>query len=192
MKNLSLLILTSIFLFACQKEDKQSPVKLIRDFYEGFNQGNFEAISACVSDSILMKAGDFVQANNKEDLKTFFQWDSVFSPTYTVDSIVEIEGQYVCTLTKNDKRINFLHKLPTRYNTHFTIFDNKITQVIEGDVIVFDFEKWISNREALQAWVNTNYPNYKDFMTAPGSKGAQNFRMLIELFEESSGKDSRH
>ncbi|MBX2840283.1 MAG: hypothetical protein KTR26_00825 [Flammeovirgaceae bacterium] len=169
---------------SCQEHQEELTSKqIVEAYFVALNNYNFEEISAYTSDNILRTEGEYVVTKNKVDLQRIFQWDSVFVPKYEILEIEEKDQAIVATISKNCKRITFLHDTPMVYKTIIEVTDHKITKMKTDEYIEFDDAKWQKRRDMLVKWIDENHPELNGFIHDQTIVGAQNYLKAIALYQ---------
>lgn len=157
--------------------------QLVRDYYQGFNTGDYGLITNSVCDSIKITEKEYILTRTRNELQRQFQWDSVFSPKYSLVDI-EIKGNSVgATISKTCKRIAFLQDTALIYRVLIDFNGNKITEIQTIEYVFLDSLKWQPRRDNLTVWVNENHPELAGFVSTQSIKGAQNYLIAIDLYK---------
>jgi hypothetical protein len=142
----------------------------------------FSNVLKCVDDSILISEFDYILANSINDLRTNFQWDSVFNPHYEIVELTIIDKNMEALISKTCRRIRFLHDSAIVYKVNIDFENDKIKKMKTFDYKVFNFEKWQARRDTLVSWIDKNHPEISGFLTNQTLKGAQNYLEAIDLY----------
>jgi hypothetical protein len=174
------------FLFSCNNSsDKPTADKIIHTYIVALNESNFKQIESCISDSLVTMEGGFVLTKSSKDYYVHFQWDSVFSPKYTILNSNKISDKSIeVTLSKICKRIKYLHDSATVFKTKFDFADKRIVSIDNFELVYFDTLKWSSRRDTLVNWVSEHYPELDGFIYDQTPNGAQNYLKAIELYTD--------
>lgn len=186
MKILRLFFLILIYygcIISCSTNQNISAEEIVKAFFVGYNTSNFDAISKCVTDSVVTVEMDFVLTNDRQELYTHFSWDSVFMPKYKIITVETNMDTVVVTASKICNRIKYLHDVPTVYKANFIIESNKIVKVQTTEFLVFDYKLWESRRDSLVTWIDENHRELKDFQYDLTSDGAHKYLNAIDLYE---------
>ena len=74
--------------FSCSqsrtKEKKPSKEEIVQSYYQALNENDFDAIRNSIADSITQVSGSYVESWSKESFTNWLEWDSSFSPVYTI------------------------------------------------------------------------------------------------------------
>ena len=143
---------------------------------------NFDRISTCVSDSILISEMDHVVSSDRQELYIHFQWDSVFTPKYKIIDLISNEDTVVVTASKICQRIKYLHDKPTVYKANFVIDHQQIVKVETTEFIEFDYKIWEARRDSLAAWIDDNHNTLSGFQYDLTLQGAHNYLEAIDLY----------
>jgi len=114
-----------------------------------------------LTDSIVAKETDYDYEqtfSRSEYLEEWLKWDSIFDPQYKTLVIMQENEIVKAKITKNDKRISFLHKEPTVWNAVIRFDEDKISS-IERTNVIFNEKAWGENRTKLLSWINENHLN---------------------------------
>jgi hypothetical protein len=180
------LFITITLHVGCNSQPEEStPEEIAIEYINALNASDFEKINSNISDSILTVEGDFIVTNSRENYYVHFQWDSVFVPNYKVIETEKItENSLEITLSKECKRIHYLHDTATVYKVLMEFEDHQITKITTTDYLHFDFTKWQSRRDTLVAWIDQNHPELNGFVFDQSALGAKNYLKAIELYRE--------
>jgi hypothetical protein len=179
-----LLVLFSI-LNSCQHEGRE---RIIENYIKGLNTSDFSIISSTLTDHIHNHEQEFILAKNLEEFYIQFQWDSVFQPGYDL-SILKIRNDTIEALvTKNCKRIHFLHDTSLISLFRFELEDNRITKIQLTEYKNMNLELWQQNRNKLVSWIDENHPQLHGFIHDMSVTGAKNYLKAIELYATESEK----
>ena len=182
LKKILIVVGLIILTISCTSSQSCSHERIINDYFNGLNSGDFNFISTCVADSIMTTEMDFVLTRNLQDLYKQFQWDSVFRPNYSLISLKQDSFGYIATISKTCKRIEFLQDSAMIYDTRIIFKNDKIVKIATIDYKFMDLEKWIPRRDSLSTWVDRNHPEIKGFVNDMTPFGAQNYLKAIDLF----------
>lgn len=186
---LKLLLLTGAltFLFSCKfSNDKFTPEQVVKEYFKGLNNHGFNEISPYIADSIMTLEGDYLLSRTFDEFYVLFQWDSVFLPHYELIEIKTVNNKVEATVSKTCKRIQYLHDTAIVYKVMVDVADNQIVSVQTNEYIVFDFEKWQTNRDTLVAWIDNHHPDLSGFVNDQTTTGAQNYLKAIDLFRDGN------
>ena len=172
-------------IYSCNyNSDKTTPAKIIGAFYDGLNKSDFNQVESCISDSLLFMEGGFVLTKNIREFYVLFQWDTVFSPKFSIINSRKISDNTIeVTVSKLGKRIKFLNDSAIVYKAKFDFANNQITKLDHCELVIFDTLKWNSRRDTLVAWIKTNYPDLDGFVYDQTLTGAQHYLEAIELYK---------
>ncbi len=176
--------------FSCDqsrtKEKTPSKEEIVQRYYQALNESDFDAIRNSIADSITQVSGSYVESWSKESFTNWLEWDSSFSPVYTIYNTEEItENKVKLTVSKTCKRIQFLNEEPTKYVEVFHFDSNKIREIEAGESIVFNDSLWVAKRDTLLAYIHRNHPQLDGFIYDQTKNGAQNYLKAIKLYEEA-------
>ena len=183
---LTLIICATLVFFSCKPpESTITKEQMVKDFYTGYNSGDFNLLSKHISDSIVYSDQGFLIAANLNDLRTFFQWDSVFKPHYGISELKEDSNSVTLNVNKLCKRINFLQDTATSYKVKVDFINDQIASVQITEQLYFNSEKWLPRRDSLLSWIDKTHPELSGFFNQPGYTGAEKFLKAMELYNEA-------
>ncbi|MFA5649046.1 MAG: hypothetical protein WC951_12160 [Bacteroidales bacterium] len=171
-------------LLSCNLNQKnREREELVRDYYNGFNTGDYGLISNTVCDSIKITEKEYILTRTRNELQRQFQWDSVFSPKYSLVDL-KIKGNSAeVTISKICKRIAFLQDSALVYNVLIDFDGDKISEIQTTEYVFLDFLKWRPRRDNLTNWINENHPELAGFVSTQSVEGAQNYLIAIDLYK---------
>jgi apolipoprotein N-acyltransferase len=155
---------------SAQLSDKQ----IVVEYYAGLNSNDFNEVKGYLSDSIVTLEGDYVVTQSIDDYYTYFQWDSVFAPSYQLVDLQQMDNRFIATVNKSCKRIEFLLDTAISYKVEVFVDNGKIYKLQTNNYLVFDFEKWQTRRDSLTQWIETNQPHLSGFVNDMTKEGAKN------------------
>jgi len=156
-KIIALVLLLIIGFVSCKTSEKEknkemSKLEIAKQYYNALT---------LLTDSIVAKETDYDYEqtfSRSEYLEEWLKWDSVFDPQYKTLVIMQENEIVKAKITKNDKRISFLHKEPTVWNAVIRFDEDKISS-IERTNVIFNEKAWGENRTKLLSWINENHLN---------------------------------
>jgi hypothetical protein len=181
-----LVILTGllIVMISCSSKQRSSyEDQIIRKYYNGLSSGNFNLISECISDSILIIEKEYLLTNNRKDYYRHTQWDSVFKPDYHLIDLKKEGNSYIAIVSKICQRIEFLQDTVITFKEKIDIKNNQIVKMELLDYLLLDFEKWQQRTESLIAWIDKNHPELSGFNNDLTLKGAQKYLKAVDLYK---------
>ncbi len=196
MKHLSLFLV--LLLFSCkgdpkkevQTETSNDHLVIAKNYYAVLNHTDAMDIATLLGDSIVIRESEdnYEERKSKKDYINWWQWESVFEPTYKVQQLAKVDGTVKATVWKFDKRLSFLHDEPVIW-TEIIYFDdnNKISKVDRINYEVFDGAKFVYNRDPFVQWIAKNHPELDGFIYDQTKAGGINYLKAMELYK-SKGK----
>jgi len=179
----SVILCICVFSFSnCSRKNQN--VQLVENFYNQLNHSNYPELSEFIGDSVTMIEGDYTMNYSKNEYYKFFQWDSVFSPTYKLLEIRAIDTKTLeVKVSKTCTRIEFLNQSPIVSKELIEIEGQKISKIknIEMDA---DFTPWNRKKTSIITWIKKNHPQLDGFMYDQTKTGAQNYLKAIALYKE--------
>jgi hypothetical protein len=172
--------LVILILFSCQKNDE----KLISEFYDGLNNSDFSKIQRVIADTLIVADGDWIEKYSKNDYYNWFAWDSVFEPSYLIKNFEKTDSGIFFTVSKQCKRIDFLHGGNLDFNVRATINDNKLSGIYAESYVNMDFAKWGQKRDTLINWVDREQPDLSGFMNIQNSEYAEKYLKVINMYSD--------
>lgn len=183
LKHFSFLLVFFVLLISCNS--RHDDARIIEKFYEGFNSGDYTLLSEVISDTVEMTEMEYVLAANKQEAFRFFQWDSVFNPTYKVLEIKQNNVGCMVKVSKTCKRIEFLHDSAIVYTVEFEIVNSVIGRVSIIEYNQMNFDTWMSQRDSLIAWIGLNHSELSGFENNITLEGARDFLSAINLYQRN-------
>lgn len=171
-------------MISCSIQQHDSQKKIVTDYIQGLNNGEFNLISKCVSDSVVTTEMNFVLTKNKQELYSHFQWDSVFQPKYNLIGYKTDNAGLICTVGKTCKRIEFLQDTSMVYKTRFEFEGNKIVKISLIDYVYLNTLTWQPRRDSLVAWIDKYHPELSGFVYDLTPSGAQKYLTAIDLYKK--------
>lgn len=175
--------LSVLLLSSCENANSESDhAQIIQEYFAALNNSNYGKAADLLSDGFTLYEFDIEQVKGKEDWHRQFQWDSVFSPTYEIIELNEVDDQVEVTVSKICDRIRFLHDEAIVYKNSFEFDEDKISSEKTYENIIFDESKWQSRRDTLVVWIDKNHPGLSGFVYNQTIKGGQDYLKAIELY----------
>lgn len=171
-----------IFCLSCSHQKRQEQV--IKNYYAGFNSGNFRQIGNCISDSMVVGEMEYLISHNQKELYHLFQWDSVFQPEYKILDIKKDSSHYVATVWKTCQRIYFLQDTAITFRVRIDFKGNRISGIRLTEYMDLNFDKWQYRTEALIAYIDQNHPELSGFNNDLTKSGALHYLVAVKLFNE--------
>jgi len=182
------LILLILFTYSCNDASKNlTHDEIVSEYIKGLNESNFKKIKTYISDSLILIEEGFTLTKSLNEYYTFFQWDSVFFPKYTLLKSHKINNNLSeIILSKICKRIEYLHDSEIVYKQLIQIDKNEIIQIETKELTVFDTLKWSSRRDTLVKWIENYYPDLNGFEYDQTLTGAEDYIKAIELYKKNN------
>lgn len=171
-----------ILMFGCS-EKKISTSELVKNYYSGFKNSNYEQVRKTLSDSLAIYAGDYVMKYTPESFYEHFKWDSVFQPKYELIKLENPEEEVVATVAIKSLKLEFLKNNPMNCSSKFYFKSGKIYKIEELDCSDVDWQVWQRERDSLVSWIRRNHPKLDGFVNDLSMKGAQNYIKAIEVYK---------
>lgn len=173
-------ILISV-LIACQSSQKE---QLAQDYYQALDESDFTGIVRLQLDSVRVKEGQYTSVYSVGDYVNWFQWDSVFQPSYKILDMRTTEEGIEIKVSKDDPRIQFLNERPLVTKEQLQIKAGKIYSLEVLEYISFNNEQWDANREKLVSWVDKNHPELNGFINDQTLKGGLDYLKALDLYAQ--------
>ncbi|MBI9066102.1 MAG: hypothetical protein JEZ09_02340 [Salinivirgaceae bacterium] len=181
MKNIVFLL--SIVTIGCSTP-KFNPENVVKNYVRALNTGNFNLISANISDSLLYWEMEYLVSDSKDKFYENFKWDSVFLPQVELIEFISLgKDSASVILSKNCQRIQFLQgkNLVCKQNYYFE--NNILTKIKNTKFIDEDFAIWAANLDSLNIFIDANHSDLSGFANDISLKGAQNYLKAIDLYK---------
>ncbi|CAD5296734.1 MULTISPECIES: hypothetical protein [unclassified Imperialibacter] len=184
MKNLLSLAFV-IFIGCTSSTQKRSfdGIAATKTYFEALNESNYGKVTSLFLDSIRMREGIYANVLSKQDYKQMFQWDSTFHPTYAIQEIEQSGDTVLMQVSKTCPRIHFLHEEPTVTKERVVFQNGKIFSIEIVDFVVFNDDRWSTNRANLVSFVETKHPELNGFLHDQTKAGAIKYLKAIELYQ---------
>lgn len=168
------------------QNEKTGSVEIVKNFYKGLNQSNYELIEKYLGDSLAMNENEwnYYLTFSKSEFRDWFQWDSVFNPKYEIVELAEKNDTVFASITKTDQRIQLLNKEPITYQVYFDVVDYKLVAVNRYKYLQADWTLWQTNREEFIKWVDKFHPEYSGFMNVQNKEYGERYLNAIHLYLE--------
>lgn len=186
MYKIIILLLLWIFVSnSCKNYGKGTDeLDLAKRYYNVLDNSDCFKIGALISDSILVRDGDYIQKFSQNDYVQWLKWDSVFDPTYKILQIEQENGIVKAEISKMDKRIMFLHREPIVTTEIIRFNGNKIVSV-ERESVIFNETTFLKNRNDLLSWIDENHPELTGYLHDQTRTGGMKYLKAIELYEHA-------
>lgn len=166
------------------KEDNNN-LELAKQYYTILDNSNDAQIGTLLTDSLLTRESeyDYEQTFSLAAYKEWLRWDAVFEPTYKILQIEEENGAVKVKVSKEDKRILFLHEEPIITNQTLRFNDNKIISIETSEYVHFNDSLFVKNRDRFLNWIDKNHPELNGFIYDQTQKGAIKYLKAIEVYK---------
>lgn len=190
MRTATYTILLLLVISACSSKDT-SRIETVKNYYSGFNNGDYKLIETQLSDSLTITEGDYVMNFTPETFETHFKWDSAFVPQVKIINIEQQENDLLVTISASSKRFEFLRNNPliTKHLVHFT--NGKISRIDNVDFINTDWKLWTKQKEGLTQWIANNHKELDGFMIDQTLQGGLNYLKAINLYTNRENNSTK-
>lgn len=190
MRTATYAILLLLVISACSSKET-SHIATVKNYYSGFNNGDYKLIETQLSDSLTITEGDYVMNFTPETFETHFKWDSVFVPQVKIINIEQQENDLLVTISASSKRFEFLRNNPlvTKHLVHFT--NGKISRIDNVDFINTDWKLWTEQKEGLTQWIANNHKELDGFMIDQTLQGGLNYLKAIDLYTKRENNSTK-
>ena len=190
MRTATYAILLLLVISACSSKET-SHIATVKNYYSGFNNGDYKLIETQLSDSLTITEGDYVMNFTPETFETHFKWDSVFVPRVKIINIEQQENDLLVTISASSKRFEFLRNNPlvTKHLVHFT--NGKISRIDNVDFINTDWKLWTEQKEGLTQWIVNNHKELDGFMIDQTLQGGLNYLKAIDLYTNRENNSTK-
>ncbi|WP_405210687.1 hypothetical protein [Dokdonia sp. Asnod2-E02] len=190
MRTATYAILLLLVISACSSKEA-SRIATVKNYYSGFNNGDYKLIETQLSDSLTITEGNYVMNFTPETFKTHFKWDSVFVPQVKIINIEQQENDLLVTISASSKRFEFLRNNPlvTKHLVHFT--NGKISRIDNVDFINTDWKLWTEQKEGLTQWIVNNHKELDGFMIDQTLQGGLNYLKAIDLYTNRENNSTK-
>ena len=161
---------------------EMTAIDIVKSYYNALNEGNFSKVQPFVSNTVTIIEGDVVVPYSAKSFYDFFQWDSVFSPSYEIQEISQSENQVIVKLSVVSERLKFLKNSPMSSKMKFTLRNNKIYMMEVVEYFGVDFDVWQYERDTMVKWIDENHSVLSGFINDLTKKGAENYIDAIRLW----------
>lgn len=190
MRTATYAILLLLVISACSSKET-SHIAMVKNYYSGFNNGDYKLIDTQLSDSLTITEGDYVMNFTPETFETHFKWDSVFVPQVKIINVEQQENDLLVTISASSKRFEFLRNNPlvTKHLVHFT--NGKIRRIDNVDFINTDWKLWTEQKEGLTQWIANNHKELDGFMIDQTLQGGLNYLKAIDLYTKRENNSTK-
>jgi hypothetical protein len=151
------------------------------------NNRDFNQVKQSLADSIIITEMGYEVVKNLDAFRRHFLWDSFFRPDYSLMAFSENDTAIIATVAKLDKRIQFLQDSALVYQVSLAFKGGQIVGMSTIKYVKMNGRKWMSRRDLLAGWIDTNHPELSGFIHDLTPKGAQNFLQAMSLFKSERG-----
>lgn len=176
-----------ILLIGCsQSEKSKSRDELVRQYYTLLDESNHIEIVKLLTDSLVSREMDYSISFSPEEYVELIKWDAVFEPEYEILELTVKEDAVIAEISKQDRRILFLHEQPIITKEEIKFQDDRISSVAITEYIVFNDSIFSLNRSRLVEWVDQNRPELNGFLTDQTEQGGKNYLEAIRFFKDAN------
>ncbi len=147
------------------------------------NEKKVQIISEMSADNVIQKELDYRLPLTKSKFIALIKWDIAFDPKYKILNIEAFNDGVKVRVSKEGKRIHFLHEKPIITEEFFEFTKGKISTVGTTKYISFDQEKFVSKRIQLRKWVDDQYPELNGFLYEQTPEGAVKYLKAIAAYD---------
>ncbi|WP_339788794.1 nuclear transport factor 2 family protein [uncultured Imperialibacter sp.] len=184
MKNrLPIALVIFVLSISCTQKQSFDGFAATKAYFEALNESDYDEVTSLFLDSIRMREGIYTSVFSKQAYKHMFQWDSTFHPTYEIREIEQSGDTVLMQVSKTCTRIHFLHEEPTVTKERVVFQNGKILSIEIVDFVVFNDERWATNRAHLVSFVEENHPELNGFLHDQTKAGAIKYLKAIELYQ---------
>ncbi len=188
-KSIGLSLVLCILFVSCNTSEKKiDKLEIVKNYYKALDSSSGFEMKILLKDSLIIKEMDYNYQETffrKNYISKWLRWDSVFKPSYKILDIKEENDIVKATISKNDTRINFLHKEPIVW-TATIYFDADRISRIERKNINFNEKIWIKNRSILLNWIKEKHPELSGFLYNQTKDGGLKFLKAVLLFRQEN------
>jgi hypothetical protein len=177
------LVLALGLLVSCSRTSNQSTYE---KFVDGYYNHGFESIEDLLSDTILLKDGEYVAKYSKLEYQVYYKWDSVFCPKYEMIELIWTDSTVDITQSVSSKRYEFLGNNPLLTRNRLYFVDGKITMIENLEYLNVDWNVWTANRDSLVDWIDFNHKELSGFIFDMTQVGAENYLKAIGLYKNNA------
>ncbi|PLX20064.1 MAG: hypothetical protein C0599_09810 [Salinivirgaceae bacterium] len=183
MKNILFALFALLLITACKEETDK--LNLVQQYYEGLNSGDYKKASSVLSDNFIMRENEdnFEVSFSPEKFHDWFQWDSVFQPTYEIKSSELVNDTLRLAITKKCDRIMLFNEAPLTNLAYFEISDGKIKAINRYSYLGADWQRWSKNKERFLEFARTYLPEYTYIEQVQNLEYGYRFKKTIEMFQ---------
>ncbi len=174
---------------SCTQNQPFDGIAATNRYFEALNESNYDKVTSFFVDSIRMTEGIYASVLSKQAYKHMFQWDSTFHPTYTILEIEQSGDTVLMQVSKTCTRIHFLHEAPAVSKERVVFQNGKIFSREIVDYVVFNGERWSSNRASLVSFIEANHPEFNGFLYDQTKAGAIKYLKVIELYQRQANNN---
>lgn len=159
---------------------------VVESFYNALNNTDGENVKELTSENIQIIWEGEVVCLNREQLYKGFQYDSVLSTRYEILEIESEDSRVEVTLSKSNRRLQFLQDTAIVYKARLKLANQKIAEIEVYDYLLLEFKKIYARQDSLVSWINNYHPELSGFASGESIKKGQNYLKAIELFNKNN------
>lgn len=157
---------------------------IVKAYYNALNEADFSKVQPLVSATVTIIEGDNVVPYSSASFYDFFQWDSVFTPNYTILETSGMANSVFITVSVESERLIFLKNSPMVSKMKFTLHGSEIYMIEVVEYLGVDFDVWLYQRDNLVKWIDDNHKELSGFINDLTKKGAENYMKAIKFWNE--------
>ena len=182
-KLLPIALVIFVLSISCTQKQSFDGIAATKTYFVALNESDYDKVTSLFLDSIRMREGIYTSVFSKQAYKHMFQWDSTFHPTYAIQEIEQSGDTVLMQVSKTCTRIHFLHEESTVTKERVVFQNGKIFSIEIVDFVVFNDERWATNRANLVSFVEANHPELNGFLHDQTKAGAIKYLKAIELYQ---------
>ncbi len=180
------LYVISLLLIICACTSKETAhIETVKNYYTGFNEGDYKLIKSQLSDSLTITEGDYVMRFTPESFKAHYKWDSVFKPKITIVDLKQEEDHILVTTSVTSARFEFLKNNPLVTKNRVRFANGKIRQIDNIAFLDTKWDLWTEQKTDLTQYIARNHKELDGFMIDQTLQGGLNYLKAIKLYTDS-------